>query len=78
MPPYPCVFITVLAAVLRRVVVRVDVSVRGNVSRVTVTAARVRHEDALLLVLDAGSGLAAAAAAQLVVDVGVAEAELEG
>ena len=69
-------FITVLAAVLRRVVVRVDVSVRGNVSRVTVTAARVRHEDALLLVLDAGSGLAAAA--QLVVDVGVAEAELEG
>ena len=68
-------FITVLAAVLRRVVVRVDVSVRGNVSRVTVTAARVRHEDALLLVLDAGSGLAAAA--QLVVDVGVAEAELE-
>ena len=76
MPPYPCVFITVLAAVLRRVVVRVDVSVRGNVSRVTVTAARVRHEDALLLVLDAGSGLAAAA--QLVVDVGVAEAELEG
>ena len=75
MPPYPCVFITVLAAVLRRVVVRVDVSVRGNVSRVTVTAARVRHEDALLLVLDAGSGLAAAA--QLVVDVGVAEAELE-
>ena len=76
MPPYPCVFITVLAAVLRRVVVRVDVSVRGNVSRVTVTAARVRHQDALLLVLDAGSGLAAAA--QLVVDVGVAEAELEG
>ena len=76
MPPYPCVFITVLAAVLRRVVVRVDVSVRGNVSRVTVTAARVRHEDALLLVLDAGSGLAAAA--ELVVDVGVAEAELEG
>ena len=75
MPPYPCVFITVLAAVLRRVVVRVDVSVRGNVSRVTVTAARLRHEDALLLVLDAGSGLAAAA--QLVVDVGVAEAELE-
>ena len=75
MPPYPCVFITVLAAVLRRVVVRVDVSVRGNVSRVTVTAARVRHQDALLLVLDAGSGLAAAA--QLVVDVGVAEAELE-
>ena len=75
MPPYPCVFITVLAAVLRRVVVRVDVSVRGNVSRVTVTAARVRHEDALLLVLDAGSGLAAAA--ELVVDVGVAEAELE-
>ena len=75
MPSYPCVFITVLAAVLRRVVVRVDVSVRGNVSRVTVTAARVRHEDALLLVLDAGSGLAAAA--QLVVDVGVAEAELE-
>ena len=68
-------FITVLAAVLRRVVVRVDVSVRGNVTRVTVTAARVRHEDALLLVLDAGSGLAAAA--QLVVDVGVAEAELE-
>ena len=76
MPPYPCVFITVLAAVLRRVVVRVDVSVRGNVSRVTVTAARVRHQDALLLVLDAGS--VAAAAAQLVVDVGVAEAELEG
>ena len=75
MPQYPCVFITVLAAVLRRVVVRVDVSVRGNVSRVTVTAARVRHQDALLLVLDAGSGLAAA---QLVVDVGVAEAELEG
>ena len=75
MPPYPCVFITVLAAVLRRVVVRVDVSVRGNVSRVTVTAARVRHQDRLLLVLDAGSGLAAAA--ELVVDVGVAEAELE-
>ena len=47
-----CVFITVLAAVLRRVVVRVYVSVRGNVTRLTVTS--VRHEDALLLVLKLG------------------------
>ena len=47
-------FITVLAAVLRRVVVRVYVSVRGNVTRLTVTAATVWHEDALLLVLKLG------------------------
>ena len=63
-------FITVLSTVLRRVVVRVYVSVRGNVTRLTVTT--IWHKDVLLLVLDAGSVLAA----ELVVYVRVGELEV--